>query len=671
MNYPHLLAPLDLRGITLRNRVLMGSMHTGLEDDHDLNRLATFFAERARGGVGLIVTGGIAPNAEGAAFVGAAGLTGPAEVARHRTVTSAVHDAGGRIVMQIMHTGRSADTPDCVAPSAIRSPISRFTPRALDEEGIEKQLADIARCTALAREAGYDGVELMGSEGYLINQFLVPHANQRTDRWGGSLENRQRFAIEAVRRVRAALGDDRLLVYRISLLDLVPDGQTWDEVAALARAMSEAGADILNGGIGWHESRAPTIATSVPRAAFAWAARRLKAQVGVPVVASNRINTPEVAERLLAEGWADMVSMARPLLADAAFVRKAAEGRADEITPCIACNQACIDHSFRGKLASCLVNPRACHETDLTIVPAAAPRRLAVVGAGPAGIAAALTAARRGHQVTMFEETDAVGGQLTLAREVPGKEEFHGLVAHYDSELKRAGVTLHLRTRAGTEHLRGFDAVVLATGARPRDPGIPGADGPTVASYAEILTRRALPGARVAIIGAGGIGFDVAEFLVRDTPSPSTDLDRWRREWGVGDPADTPGGLSRPVPEPPVREVVLCQRKTTKHGAGLGVTTGWIHRASLRGKRVQMIGGVDYLEIGARGLRIATIDTAGERWLEVDTVVVCAGQEPRRELEPPLLALGIEVHRVGGADEVRELDAKRAIDQATRLAARL
>ncbi|MGY6535565.1 MAG: oxidoreductase [Pararhodobacter sp.] len=671
MSYPHLLAPLALRGITLRNRVLMGSMHTGLEDDDDLHRLARFFTERAEGGVGLMVTGGIAPNAENAPFVGSAKLTEAEEVRRHRTVTEAVHDAGGRIVMQIMPTGRSADTPDCVAPSAIRSPISRFVPRALDEDGIEKQLADIAHCAAMARDAGYDGVELMGSEGYLINQFLVPHANQRTDRWGGSPENRRRFAVEAVRRVRAALGDDRLLVYRISLLDLVPNGQTWDEVTALARATVDAGADILNGGIGWHESRAPTIATSVPRAAFAWAAQRLKSAVDVPVVASNRINTPEVAERLLAEGWADMVSMARPLLADAAFVRKAAQGRAEEITPCIACNQACIDHSFRRKLASCLVNPRACHETDLVLRPTSAPRRIAVVGAGPAGIAAALTAAERGHHVTLFEASDSIGGQLKLAREVPGKEEFRGLVTYYETALGRSAVTQRLGTRVEAQQLSGFDVVVLATGARPRDPGIPGANGPTVASYADVLTGRIVPGARVAIVGAGGIGFDVAEFLVHEGPSPTLDIDRWRREWGVGDPADTPGGLTEARPEPPARHVVLCQRKTTKHGAGLGVTTGWIHRASLRGKGVQMLGGVTYLEIGAAGLRIATPDTPEGRWLDVDTVVLCAGQEPQRELEPALLALGVDVHCVGGADEARELDAKRAIDQATRLATRL
>ncbi|MCC5999876.1 MAG: NADPH-dependent 2,4-dienoyl-CoA reductase [Pararhodobacter sp.] len=671
MSYPHLLAPLALRGITLRNRVLMGSMHTGLEDDDDLHRLARFFTERAEGGVGLMVTGGIAPNAENAPFVGSAKLTEAEEVRRHRTVTEAVHDAGGRIVMQIMPTGRSADTPDCVAPSAIRSPISRFVPRALDEDGIEKQLADIAHCAAMARDAGYDGVELMGSEGYLINQFLVPHANQRTDRWGGSPENRRRFAVEAVRRVRAALGDDRLLVYRISLLDLVPNGQTWDEVTALARATVDAGADILNGGIGWHESRAPTIATSVPRAAFAWAAQRLKSAVDVPVVASNRINTPEVAERLLAEGWADMVSMARPLLADAAFVRKAAQGRAGEITPCIACNQACIDHSFRRKLASCLVNPRACHETDLVLRPTSAPRRIAVVGAGPAGIAAALTAAERGHHVTLFEASDSIGGQLKLAREVPGKEEFRGLVTYYETALGRSAVTQRLGTRVEAQQLSGFDVVVLATGARPRDPGIPGANGPTVASYADVLTGRIVPGARVAIVGAGGIGFDVAEFLVHEGPSPTLDIDRWRREWGVGDPADTPGGLTEARPEPPARHVVLCQRKTTKHGAGLGVTTGWIHRASLRGKGVQMLGGVTYLEIGAAGLRIATPDTPEGRWLDVDTVVLCAGQEPQRELEPALLALGVDVHCVGGADEARELDAKRAIDQATRLATRL
>ena len=673
MEHPHLLAPLELRGIRLANRVLMGSMHTGLEDEADFTRLAAFYAERARGGVGLIVTGGIAPNPEGAPFPGSAKLTEPAEVARHRQVTEAVHAEGGRIVMQVMHTGRSADAPDCVGPSAIRSPISRHTPRALDEAGIEAQLADFGRCAALAREAGYDGVELMGSEGYLINQFLVRHANRREDRWGGSAENRMRFAVEAVRRTRAALGADRLLVYRISLLDLIPDGQTWDEVVRLAHAVEDAGADILNGGIGWHESRVPTIAASVPRAAFAWAAARLRTAVRAPVAASNRINAPETAERLLAEGACDLVSMARPLLADAAFVRKAAEGRAAEIAPCIACNQACIDHTFQKRTASCLVNPRACHETELTLAPAAVPRRIAVVGAGAAGLAAALTAAERGHRVTLFDEADEVGGQLRLAREVPGKEEFRGLVAFYAAELVRLGVTVRLGARVGAQveagALAGFDAVVMATGVIPRDPGIPGQDGPNVAGYAEVLSGRVVPGPRVAIVGAGGIGFDVAEYLAHAGPPP--DLAGWRAIWGVGDPAERPGGLAEPAPRPAARRIFLCQRRAEKHGAGLGKTTGWIHRASLRGQGVEMVGGVDYLGIGPRGLRVGSAEAPEGRWLEVDTVVLCAGQEPRRELAPALARLGVPIHRIGGADEARELDAKRAIDQGVRLAARL
>ena len=518
--YPHLLAPLDLGHVTLRNRVLMGSMHTGLEETKDWNRVAEFYAARARGGVGLMVTGGMAPNHEGGVFPGAAGLFTDDDIANHRTVTDRVHDAGGRIAMQILHAGRYAYSPDCVAPSAIKSPISPFVPKELDAAGIEKQIDDIATAAARAREAGYDGVEVMGSEGYFINQFLVRHTNKRTDDWGGPYENRMRVAIEAVRRARQKAGDDFILIYRLGMIDLVPDGSTFDEVVQLAREIETAGASIINTGIGWHEARIPTIATSVPRAAFAWVTRKLMGKVGIPLITSNRINTPEVAEQVLAEGCADMVSMARPLLADADFVAKAAAGRGDRIAPCIACNQACLDHTFSGKLSSCLVNPRACHETELVIERASSPRRIAVVGAGPAGLSAAITAADRGHDVTLFDRAPRIGGQLNMARVIPGKEEFHGLVAWYERMLADRDIALRLDHAATADDLAGFDEVVIATGVTPRDPGIPGQDRPNVLSYVDVLSGKAPVGRRVAIVGAGGIGFDVAEYLAQDPPAP-------------------------------------------------------------------------------------------------------------------------------------------------------
>ncbi|PKP75251.1 MAG: NADPH-dependent 2,4-dienoyl-CoA reductase [Alphaproteobacteria bacterium HGW-Alphaproteobacteria-6] len=669
--YPHLLAPLDLGHVTLPNRVLMGSMHTNLEETRDWNRVAEFYAARARGGVGLMVTGGMAPNREGGVFPGAAGLFGAADIANHRLVTGRVQDAGGRIAMQILHAGRYAYGPDCVAPSAIRSPISPFAPRELDEAGIEKQIGDIAMAAARAREAGYDGVEVMGSEGYFLNQFLVSHTNKREDAWGGSLENRMRLPIEVVARVRAAVGPDFILIYRISLLDLVPEGQSWDEVVALARAVEAAGASILNTGIGWHEARVPTIATSVPRAGFAWVTKKLMGLVGVPVITSNRINTPEVAEAVLAEGCADMVSMARPLLADAEFVAKAAAGRGAEIAPCIACNQACLDHTFAGRISSCLVNPRACHETELVLAPAAAPRRIAVVGAGPAGLSAALALDGRGHHVTLYERAAGIGGQLNLARQVPGKEEFHGLVAWFETMLGKSRITLMLGSGAVAGDLRGFDAVILATGVRPRDPGIPVRGDARVLSYAEVLAGAPV-GARVAIVGAGGIGFDVAEYLVQAGPSPTLNPADWRAEWGIADPALARGGIVAPRPAPAARAVTLLQRKAEKPGRGLGKTTGWIHRAALAAKGVAMIGGVNYEAIDAQGLHV----TSGEgrhdpRLIAADTVVLCAGQESERGLLGPLAAIGVETHVIGGADLASELDAKRAIDQGTRLAARL
>lgn len=668
--YPHLLSPITLGGVTLRNRSLMGSMHTGLEETGDWGRVAAFYAARAKGGAGLIVTGGMAPNREGGVFPGAAGLFSDTDIANHQRVTDAVHAEGGHIAMQILHAGRYAYGKECVAPSAIKSPISPFAPKELDEEGIEKQIADIATAAARAIEAGYDGVEVMGSEGYFLNQFLVTHTNRRTDRWGGDYANRMRLAVEVVRRVRAAMGQGAVLVYRISLIDLVPDGSTWDEVVELAKAIEAAGASVLNTGIGWHEARVPTIATSVPRAGFAHLTARLRPEVTIPVITSNRINTPEVAEQLIATGAADMVSMARPWLADAEFVAKAASGRAAEIAPCIACNQACLDHTFSGKLTSCLVNPRACHETELTYAPAPVAKRVAVVGAGPAGMMATIVAAGRGHQVTLFDKSTQVGGQLNLAKQVPGKEEFHGLVDWFATMLRAPGITLQLGNAASADDLAGFDEVVIATGVTPRDPGIPTEAGATVLSYIDVL-RGASVGRRVAVVGAGGIGFDVAETLVHEGISPTLDAGAWRKEWGVSAPWTDRGGLAPegPKPHPAAREVHLLQRKAEKPGRHLGKTTGWIHRASLAMKGVRMLGGVSYDRITPDGIWLNHGE--GPELLAVDAVVLCAGQEPERGLSAELDRRGIPHHRIGGSDVAAELDAKRAIDQAARLAAGL
>ena len=670
-SYPHLLAPITMGNRTLRNRSLMGSMHTGLEETGDWSRVAAFYAARARGGAGLIVTGGMAPNREGGVFPGAAGLFTENDIANHRRVTEAVHAEGGNIVMQILHAGRYAYSSDCVAPSAIRSPISPFPPRELDEAGIEKQIADIATAAARAIQAGYDGVEVMGSEGYFLNQFLVTHTNRRTDRWGGDYANRMRLPVETVARVRAAMGPDAILIYRISLIDLIPNGSTWDEVVTLAKAIESAGASVLNTGIGWHEARVPTIATSVPRAAFADLTARLRPMVGIPVITSNRINTAEIAEKLLAEGAADMVSMARPWLADEAFMAKAAAGRAAEIAPCIACNQACLDHTFSGKLTSCLVNPRACHETELSYAPAARPQRVAVVGAGPAGMMTAVVAAQRGHQVTLFDKAAQVGGQLNLAKQVPGKEEFHGLVAWFATMLQHPLITLRLGHEATPDDLRAFDEIVIATGVVPRDPGIPVAPGARVLSYIDVL-QGAETGRRVAVVGAGGIGFDVAETLVHQGNSPTLDPQLWRQEWGVSPPWADRGGLAPEGPRPhsPAREVHLLQRKAEKPGRNLGKTTGWIHRASLAMKGVRMLGGVTYDRITTEGLWLSR-PGEGSQLLPVDAVILCAGQEPDRRLSDQLDRLGIRHHRIGGADVAAELDAKRAIDQAARLAATL
>ncbi len=672
-DYPHLLAPLDLGFTRLKNRVLMGSMHTGLEETGDWNRVAEFYATRARGGVGLMVTGGMAPNREGGVFPGAAGLFGAQDIANHRTVTERVHAADGKIAMQILHAGRYAYSPDCVAPSAIKSPISPFVPKELDEAGIEKQISDIATAAARAREAGYDGVEVMGSEGYFLNQFLVAHTNRRTDRWGGSYENRMRLPVEVVRRVRAAVGDDFIVIYRLSMIDLVPDGSTWDEVVTLAHAIEAAGASIINTGIGWHEARIPTIATSVPRAAFAWVTKKLMGQVSVPVITSNRINTPEVAERVLADGCADMVSMARPFLADPDFVAKAADRRAAEIAPCIACNQACLDHTFSGRISTCLVNPRACHETELPIAPVETAKTIAVVGAGPAGLAAAITAAQRGHRVTLFDKADRIGGQLNMAMVIPGKEEFAGLVEWFATMVETSGVALRLGTEVQAGDLVGYDEVVVATGVRPRDPGIPGQDGPNVLSYVDVLQGGAPVGDTVAIVGAGGIGFDVAEFLAEDH-SPTEDLQAWLAAWGVADPAKARGGLAPqgPRPAPPAREITLLQRKAEKLGRRLGKTTGWIHRATLAMKGVKMIGGVTYEKIDETGLTVLRGSPPQDRErIMAQNVILCAGQVSERSIADALGAKKGKVHVIGGADVAGELDAKRAINQGVRLGASL
>ncbi len=676
--YPHLLAPLDLGFTTLPNRVLMGSMHTGLEDGRKhFPAMAEFFAERARGGVGLMVTGGFAPNIEGWAkpFAGTLATSGAAR--RHRIVTDAVHAEGGRIALQILHTGRYGYHPLCVAPSRIQSPISPFTPRELSARGIERQIRAFVRCARLAREAGYDGVEVMGSEGYFINQFLVTHANQRNDEWGGDYANRMRLPVEIVSRVREAVGPDFILIYRLSMLDLIPDGSSWEEVVMLARAIAKAGATIINTGIGWHEARIPTIATSVPRGAFAWVTRKMRETlraegITVPLVTSNRINMPEVGEQILADGCADMVSLARPLLADPDFVRKAREGRSAAINTCIACNQACLDHTFQLKIASCLVNPRAGHETELLLQRAPAKKRYAVVGAGPAGLAAATTLAERGHEVHLYEAGERIGGQFNMAKRIPGKEEFHETLRYLEQRLAAGGVQLHLATRADAAALAAaqFDAVLLATGVSARDPKIPGQDGANVLSYIDVLLHGKPVGERVAIVGAGGIGFDVAEFLVTaEGRSPTLHLQEWLAEWGVADPAAVRGGVQRAQPSAPVRKVTLLQRKAGKLGKGLGKTTGWIHRAALQMKQVEMLGGVNYERITPQGLVVSYGEQRRDgQLIECDTIVLCAGQEPLRELEAPLRAAGVAVHLIGGALEAGELDAKRAIDQGTRLA---
>lgn len=667
--YPHLLQPLDLGFTTLKNRVLMGSMHLGLEEaPQGFERMAAFYAERARGGVALIVTGGIGPNKEGAVHAHAAQMATAEDAEKHKIVTEAVHAEGGKICMQILHTGRYAYNPQPVAPSAIQAPINPFPPKELSEEEIEQQIADFVRCAALAKEAGYDGVEIMGSEGYLLNQFIAARTNHREDEWGGAYEQRIRFPLEIVRRVREAVGVDFIIIYRLSMLDLVEGGSSYEEIIALGKAIEQAGATIINTGIGWHEARIPTIATKVPRAAFTWVTAKVREALSVPVITSNRINMPDVAEAVLARGDADMVSMARPFLADPEFVIKAEQNRADEINTCIGCNQACLDHVFAGKLTSCLVNPRACHETELLIVPTDTPKKLAVVGAGPAGLAFATTAAKRGHQVTLFDAADQIGGQFNIAKRIPGKEEFYETLRYFAKQVELTGVTLQLNTRVTAEMLdqSDFDEVIMATGIAPRKPGIEGIDHPKVLNYLDVMSG-AQVGKKVAVIGAGGIGFDISEVLVHQGESTSQNIEAFMKEWGVDMSLQSRGGVEQISQEfePAAREVFLLQRKKSKVGANLGKTTGWIHRTDLVKKGVKMLSSCEYVKIDDQGLHLLV---KGEpQLLDVDNVIICAGQEPERTVADQVQAK--PVHLIGGADVASELDAKRAIDQGTRLAA--
>jgi len=671
-DYPHLLSPLDLGFTTLRNRVVMGSMHTGLEDHaRDIPKLAAYFAERAKGGVALSITGGFAPNWRGWLLPFGSEMSQGRQADRHRTVTDAVHEHDGKIALQILHAGRYGYSPFKKGVSKIKSPITPFKVSPMSTREVDRTATDFAKSAALAKRAGYDGVEIMGSEGYLINQFLTARTNDRTDAWGGSVENRMRFPVEIVRRTRELVGEDFIIQYRISLLDLVDNAQTWEETAELARLLESAGVTIFNTGIGWHEARIPTIVTSVPRGAFTWVTAKLKAEVSVPVVASNRINTPELGEQIIASGEADLISMARPLLADAEFVNKAAEGRSDEIITCIACNQACLDHTFANKRASCMLNPRAGHETELILLPTREKKRIAVVGAGPAGLAAAVESAGRGHEVELFEALDQIGGQFRLAMQIPGKEDFAETIRYYETMLPKRGVKVHLNTWATVEDLAKFDEVVLATGVTPRVPEIAGVDHPSVITYQQLIRDQAPVGERVAVLGAGGIGYDVSEYLLHDREES---LEHWMSRWGVTDPEIERGGLATKVKTEPRRAVTLLQRKSTSFGKDLGKTSGWVHRTTLKDSGVNFVGGVRYDRIDDDGLHVtigADGDSPESKVIAADTIVLCTGQESVRDLVEPLTAAGLSVHIIGGADVAAELDAKRAIKQATELAATL
>ena len=669
-SYPHLMAPLDLGFRTIKNRSLMGSMHTNLEEaPNGFERMAAYYAARAAGGIGMIVTGGFAPNIEGGGMPNATMIATDEDIEKHKLITQAVHKEDGVICLQILHTGRYAYQPKLVSCSPLQAPINPFVPRELDEAGIEKQIQDFVNCALNSQKAGYDGVEIMGSEGYFINQFICKRTNHRTDRWGGSYENRTRLALEIVRRTREAVGEAFIIIFRLSMLDLVEGGSTWQEVVELAKGIEKVGATIINTGVGWHEARVPTIATSVPRGAFVELTKRMKQEVSIPLCATNRINTPEVAEEILAGGNADIVSMARPMLADPDFMLKAQAGKSDEINTCIGCNQACLDHIFQMKLVSCLVNPQACHETELIIKPTDQVKEIAVVGAGPAGLAAATTAARRGHKVTLFEADDKIGGQFNIAMQVPGKEEFSETIRYFKKQLELTGVNVRLNTRAREEDLIGFNEVLLATGIIPRQLDIPGINSDKVLNYLDVLRDKKPVGKRVAIIGAGGIGFDVGEYLSHQGPSTSLDKDAYMKEWGVDLNGSTPGGLIEPQCEPSPREIFLLQRKTSKVGAGLGKSTGWIHRTVLKNKGVKMLKGVQYNKIDHEGLHIS-ID-GEEQLLEVDNIIICAGQDSHRALQAKLEAHKVKVTLIGGADIASELDAKRAIKQGTEVAAAL
>ena len=671
--YPHLFEPLDLGFTTIKNRALMGSMHTGLEETKNgFEKMAAYFGERAKGGVGLIVTGGVSPNRQGWVAPFSARMTKTIHAKKHRIVTERVHEHDGKICMQILHAGRYGYHPLNVAPSAIKSPITPFKPFALSERGIRNTISDFARCASLAKEAGYDGVEVMGSEGYLINQFIVSHTNKRTDRWGGSYENRMRFPVEVVKAVRKAVGEDFIIIYRLSMLDLIPQGSEWTEVVQLAKAIEEAGATIINTGIGWHEARIPTIATMVPRGAFTWVTKKMKGEVSIPLITTNRINKPDVAEKILANGDADMVSMARPFLADADLMIKSEQGREEEINTCIGCNQACLDHVFKNKLSTCLVNPRACKETELNYLPALHKKKVAVVGAGPAGLAYSTIAAERGHEVTLFDAASEIGGQFNMAKKIPGKEEFYETLRYFNNRIKLTGVDLQLNTKVDVDRLAagGYDQVIVATGVNPRDPGIEGQDHEKVLSYIDVLKHDKPVGDKVAIIGAGGIGFDVAEYLSQEGESPSLNIEDFMHEWGVDTKNEARGGLVAPEMPKAKRQITMLQRSESKMGARLGKTTGWIHRTTLKHKQVKMITHVSYDKIDDAGLHI-TIKGKEKQVLDVDHVILCAGQLPENSLVAGLEEKGVQVTKIGGADVAAELDAKRAIDQASRLAADL